>query len=92
MMTAQLDEQKRSQRVHLRAAACAVSVFISLLCLLACFYMSYRSRQDELRVWQVKFDELQCRAKENQAYLHAGNGIKCALVKLLKPNLPHKSV
>lgn len=84
----QLEEQRRSQRCVLSLAFVALCIVLWLAYLLASQSVSFRNLEAEHRGLQSDFQMLRRQAVENHSYL-AGNGVRSALIKLLKPNLPH---
>ena len=87
-VASQLESERRAQALILKLALACFALTLLLVVALASLYLMNHDLRRESQRMASKFDALKRQASDNHAYLN-GNGLKCGLVKLLKPNLPH---
>lgn len=88
MLGQQLEEQRRSHKAVLGTCLVALVIVLSLAYFVGALLLKYRALETDHEQLKSDYQLLRRQASDNHRYL-AGNGVKSALVRFLKPTLPH---
>ena len=89
-----LQRLEENKQVHCFMWALVIAVAITIAFMVHALIASRAQSStlsDDYQLLQREAQVFQQQATENHLYFN-GNGLKCALIKLLKPNLPHRNL